>query len=183
MIVTSFRVLDTADGGYTVAVLVQANHGKRDSLLVAGVPVGREIPDLMPIIHEQKSGGTDSSIIVILATDAPLLPHQLKRVAKHISMGLARAGGMGLNSSGEIFLAFSTANKGAGITGKPITAEMLSNEQLDPVFEAAILATEEAVINAIIAGETMVGINGNTSFGMPRDRLREILKKYNRLKE
>ena len=98
-------------------------------------------------------------------------------------MGLARAGGMGLNSSGEIFLAFSTANKGAGITGKPITAEMLSNEQLDPVFEAAILATEEAVINAIIAGETMVGINGNTAFGMPRDRLREILKKYNRLKE
>jgi len=178
---TASRVLDKEAGGYTVGVLVQANHGKRDTLMIAGVPVGRELSDRMPVIHTQAKAGTDNSIIVVVATDAPLLPHQLKRLAKHVPLGLARDGGMGLNSSGEIFLAFSTANPGAGARGRSSRPEMLSNEQLDPLFVATILATEEAVVNAIVAGETMVGVDGNTVYGIQPDRLKAALARHGRL--
>ena len=178
---TSSRVLEVKNGGYTVGVLVQANHGKRRTLMIAGVLVGKEITDLMPLIKEEKEAGTNSSIIVVVATDAPLLPTQLNRLSRHVSLGIARVGGMALNSSGEIFIAFSTANPQAA---KPFTmqkVEMLSNEQLDPLFEATAQATEEAIVNALIAAETMSGINGNTAYAIPHDRLKNILAQYNRL--
>jgi L-aminopeptidase/D-esterase-like protein len=178
---TSSRVLSQDDGGYTVGVLVQANHGKRKTLMFAGVPVGKEITDLMPIIHEDDPPKKDGSIIVIVATDAPLVPHQLKRLAKHVPMGIARVGGMALDSSGEIFLAFSTANPGIYAAKGVARAEMLPNEKMDPLFEATVLATEEAIVNAMVGAETMVGINGNTAFAIPHDRLKEVLAKCNRL--
>lgn len=178
---TSSRVVDAKDGGYTVGVLVQANHGKRRTLMIAGVPAGKELTDMMPVINEQRSAGADSSIIAVVATDAPLLPGQLKRLSRHVSLGIARAGGMALNSSGEIFIAFSTANPKAGKPLKPQRVEMLSDEQLDPLFEATVQATEEAIVNALIAARTMTGINGNTAYGIPHDRLKEILRKYGRL--
>jgi L-aminopeptidase/D-esterase-like protein len=176
---TSSRVLSKQDGGYTVGVLVQANQGRRETLTIAGVPVGRELTDNMPLINSVLPG-KDSSIIAIVATDAPLMPHQLKRLARRVPLGLARVGTMALNGSGEIFLAFSTANaqtyakKGAQIM-------TMDNESLNPVFEAVVQATEEAVVNALIAGRTMTGINGNTVYELPHERLRAVLKKYNRL--
>lgn len=178
---TSSRVLEKKYGGYTVGVLVQANHGNRETLMIAGVPVGKEIPDLMPILNEENPPKKDSSIIVIVATDAPLTSNQLKRLARRVSMGIARDGGMALNSSGEIFLAFSTANDGASDSKGPINIQMLSNEQMDPLFVATVEATEEAIVNVLIAADTMVGINGNTAYAIPHDRLKEILQKYNRL--
>ena len=174
---TSSRVLDSKDGGYTVGVLVQCNYGRRDQLLVAGVPVGKEIPE-HPAYGEQTDTG---SIIVVVATDAPLLPTQLKRVAKRVSLGLGRDGSYSGDGSGDIFIAFSTANPGAiGPTGlHQIT--MLPNDRLDPIFLATVQATEEAIINAMVAAKTMTGINNHTVIALPHDRLREVLKKYNRL--
>lgn len=177
---TSSRVLTTEQGGYTVGVLVQANYGRRALLSIAGVPVGKEIPDLLPVTGK---GDVDSgSIIVVLATDAPLLPHQLKRLARRVSLGIGVMGGRGGNSSGDIFIAFSTANpevnKDAGI----VRLDMLPNERINPLFEASAAATEEAIVNAMVAAETMVGINGNTVHAIPHDRLINALKKYNRLR-
>ncbi|HEX8734662.1 MAG TPA: P1 family peptidase [Pyrinomonadaceae bacterium] len=193
---TSSRVLETRFGGYTIGVLVQANYGSRPLFSVAGVPVGREITDLRPtpgnqttsgVLNEKKSALNDEgqgSIIVVVATDAPLLPHQLKRLVKRVSLGVGKVGGRGENSSGDIFIAFSTANaaeisKDTGVAN----LTMLPNEQINQLFWATTAATEEAILNAMVAAETMKGYNGNTAYALPHDRLKEILKKYNRLQE
>jgi D-aminopeptidase len=176
---TSSRVLKTEEGGYTVGVLVQANYGRREALRIAGVPVGKEIPDLLP--ERGKADDGQGSIIVVVATDAPLLPHQLKRLAKRVSLGIGVMGGRGENSSGDIFIAFSTANPEASKATGTAQLTMLPNERINPLFFAVASATEEAIVNAMIAAETLKGINGNTVYAIPHDRLREILKKYNRL--
>jgi len=176
---TSSRVIGQADGGYTVGVLVQANYGTRETLSIAGVPVGREIADLLP--EPGRVDAKDGSIIVIVATDAPLLPHQLERLVKRAALGIAVAGGRANNSSGDIFVAFSTANPEVAKTSGLAQLTMLPNERIDPLFRATVNATEEAIANALVAAETMTGINGNTVHAIPHDRLREILKKYNRL--
>jgi D-aminopeptidase len=172
---TSSRVLSAKAGGYTVGVLVQCNYGSREQLRIAGVSVGREIAE-----HTlwQKDVG---SIIVIVATDAPLIPTQLKRIARKVSLGLGRDGSYSGDGSGDIFLAFSTANPGAVGAKGLHQLTMLPNEKLDPIFLATVQATEEAVINAMIAAETMKGINDREVIALPHDRLRETLKKYNRL--
>jgi D-aminopeptidase len=172
---TSSRVLDTKAGGYTVGVLVQCNYGSRDQLRIAGVNVGREIPE-----HTVWQGDV-GSIIVVVATDAPLIPTQLKRIAKKVSLGLGRDGSYSGDESGDIFIAFSTANSGAGAAKGPHQLTMLPNESLDPIFLATVQATEEAVVNAMVAAETMTGIDNRTVIALPHDRLREVLKKYNRL--
>ena len=183
------RVLDARFGGYTVGVLVQANYGARQFFTVSGVPVGREITDLQMKIGQpgmasmlRKTEEGAGSIIVVLATDAPLLPHQLKRMAQRISLGIGRVGGRGENSSGDIFIAFSTANaaefgKNEGIA----TVQMLPNDRINMLFGATVQATEEAIINAMVAAETTIGYKGNTIYALPHERLQEALKKYNRL--
>lgn len=172
---TSSRLLDTKYGGYTVGVLVQCNYGERDQLRIAGVPVGREIPG-------QKVWDDDvGSIIVVVATDAPLIPTQLKRLAKRVSLGLGRNGSYSGNGSGDIFIAFSTANPGTAQSTAVREISMLRNGQLNPIFLATTQATEEAVVNAMVAAQTMTGINGRTVIALPHDRLREVLEKYNRL--
>ena len=180
---TSSRKLDPKDGGYTLGVLVQANYGGRRSLMVAGVPVGREIVDLEPVFHHGDHGSGGGSIIVVVATDAPLLPHQLKRLARRVPLGIARVGGMGSNNSGDIFIAFSTAKPGAAQRREVSKLEMLPNDHMNPLLAATIYATEEAIVNALVAAETMTGINGNTVYALPHDRLRQVLMKYNRLEE
>ncbi|HEV3469522.1 MAG TPA: P1 family peptidase [Pyrinomonadaceae bacterium] len=176
---TSSRVLSQEAGGYTVGVLVQANYGRRDLLRVAGVPVGREITDLVPSRGKADEG--QGSIIVVVATDAPLLPHQLRRLAKRVSLGVGNMGGRGEDSSGDIFIAFSTANQEAAKTEGLAQLTMLPNERLNPLFAATAAATEEAIVNAMVAAETMSGINGNTVHALPHERLSEALRKYNRL--
>jgi D-aminopeptidase len=176
---TSSRRVEIRRSTYTVGVIVQANYGSRSELTIAGVPVGREIRDLMPKV----GGGDGGSIIVVIATDAPLLPHQLKRIAERATLGIGKTGGTGSNGSGDIFIAFSTANPGAPGGSSLANLEMLPNGWINPLFTATIQATEEAIINALIAAETMEGINGNTVFAIPHDRLRTVLKKYNRLNE
>jgi D-aminopeptidase len=179
---TSSRKLSAAEGGYTVGVLVQANYGYRGLFRVAGVPVGAEITDLMPAPGKVDEG--QGSIIVVVATDAPLLPHQLKRLVKRVSLGVGNMGGRGENSSGDIFIAFSTANaseisKDQGVAN----VTMVPNDKINPLFWATASATEEAILNAMVAAETMKGYNGNTAFALPHERLKAILKKYNRLSE
>jgi L-aminopeptidase/D-esterase-like protein len=184
---TSSRVLNTKEGGYTVGVLVQCNYGRRDQLRIAGVPVGKEIPEhpAYESSNDRRHGNDVGSIIVIVATDAPLIPTQLKRIAKKVSLGLGRDGSYSGDGSGDIFLAFSTANPGA-VSPKsdqpnnthPLT--MLPNDSLDPLFLATVQATEEAVVNAMVAAETMKGIDNHEVIALPHDRLQEVLKKYNR---
>ena len=174
---TSSRKLSEKAGGYTVGVLVQCNYGIRRLLRVSGVPVGIEIPGAP--VWSQDTG----SIIVVVATDAPLLPHQLKRLARRVTLGLGRDGSISGNDSGDIFIAFSTANPGAGTSKGPAHLAMVQNEDIDPLFEATVQATEEAVINAMVAADTMTGIDGHRVEGLPHGRLREVLKKYNRLVE
>jgi L-aminopeptidase/D-esterase-like protein len=176
---TSSRRTEIHQATYTVGVIVQANYGDRGQLTIAGVPVGKEIQDLMP----QVRGGNGGSIIVVIATDAPLLPHQLKRIAERASLGIGKTGGIGGNGSGDIFIAFSTANPGAPSDSALAHLDMLPNEWINPLFTATIQATEEAIINAMIAAETMEGANGNTVYAIPHERLRSVLKKYGRLKE
>ncbi len=176
---TSSRILDEGRGGYTVGVLVQANHGLRSQFTVAGVPVGREITDLTWERGDEATG----SIIIVVATDAPLLPHQLKRVVRRAALGVARNGGIGSNGSGDIFIAFSTANPGAAKQSEVVSLQMIPNSRITPVFLATVQATEEAIINAIVAAETMTGRDGNTVYGLPHERLKEVMKKYNRLRE
>jgi len=176
---TSSRRLAAEEGGYTVGVLVQSNHGRRNRLTVAGVPVGKEIPDLLPEPGKHADG--EGSIIVVVATDAPLLPMQLERLARRAALGIGRVGGAGENTSGDILLAFSTANPGVARAESPARLTMLPNDRMDPLFWATVDATEEAIVNAMIAAETMKGAGGNTVYALPHDRLREILKKYHRL--
>jgi D-aminopeptidase len=172
---TSSRLVHTANGDYTLGVLVQCNYGSREQLRIAGVNVGREIPEHS--VWDKDVG----SIIVVVATDAPLIPTQLKRVAKKVSLGLGRDGSYSGDGSGDIFIAFSTANPGAVGSKGLHQLTMMPNDSLDPIFLATVQATEEAVINAMVAAETMTGINGHTVIALPHDRLREVLRKYNRL--
>lgn len=175
---TASRQLDASKGGYTVGVMVQANYGARDLLTIAGVPVGKEITDLMPVRKDDDQG----SIIVVVATDAPLLPHQLKRIVTRVALGIGVMGGRGGNSSGDIFIAFSTANPEASKNEGIAHLEMLPNDQINPLFNATVSATEEAIVNAMVAAETMEGVNGNKVYAIPHDRLVTILKKYGRIK-
>ena len=184
---TSSRVVQIKDSTYTVGALVQANFGRRNSLTIAGVPVGLELKDtlnnelvLPPQSYRQEG---DGSIIVVVATDAPLLPFQLKRIAQRVPLGVGKTGGYGTNGSGDIFIAFSTANSESFQRNEFSEADILPNDLISPLFEATVQAVEEAIINAMVAAETMQGINGNTSYAIPHDLLIEILKKYNRIKE
>jgi L-aminopeptidase/D-esterase-like protein len=161
-------------GGYHVGVLVQANFGVRHQLMIAGVTVGREITE--GTFRKKEEG----SIIIVVATDAPLLPHQLKRLARRASLGLARTGSVSSNGSGDLFIAFSTANAGAA-AAEAATVSMLSNARIGAVFEATVQATEEAIINALVAAETMIGIDGHRAEAISHDGVREVLRKYNRL--
>lgn len=178
---TSSRVLTAKQGGYTVGVLAQANYGERRNLTIAGVPVGKDMKENLPQYHSDYTSNDVGSIIVVVATDAPLLPHQLKRLCRRVPMGLARLGGYGANSSGDIFLAFSTANKHAFQRKELGKLEMISNDEMDPIFEATVQAVEEALVNCLCAAETMTGLNGTTVHAMPQDKLLSLLKKYNRI--
>jgi D-aminopeptidase len=168
-------------GERTVGVIVQANYGTREQLTIAGVPVGREIAGAERQRGARPPADRDGSIIVVAATDAPLLPHQLERLARRIPMGIARLGGVASNGSGDIFIAFSTANPGAAAESGVTPIAWLPNGDLTPFFQATVEATEEAIVNALVAAETMVGINGNTAPALPIDQLRDVLAKYNRL--
>ncbi len=179
---TASRVLSTEQGGFTVGVLVQCNCGRRPQLQIAGVPVGKEIPEGAPYasIFNNESRGDTGSIIIVIATDAPLLPHQLKRLARRATMGLARTGSTSGNGSGDIFIAFSTANSGADKEPGPNTVQTVSNERISPLFSATVEATDEAIVNAMVGAKTMAGIDGHTVIALPHDRLKEALKKYGR---
>jgi len=178
---TASRMLEPHESGHTVGVLVQANYGARHTLTIAGVPVGREITNLRPVLRRHEVRPEAGSIIAVVATDAPLLPHQLKRLARRVPLGLGRVGSMASNGSGDLFLAFSTANPGAARRSGLAGLEMLPNDQMTPLFEATVQATEEAIVNALLAAETMQGIDGNTVYALPHDRLCELLRRYNRL--
>jgi D-aminopeptidase len=200
---TASRKLDGKAGGYTVGVLVQANFGQRRELRIAGAPVGQEIGDLMPCASDAgtaqgfaadlppcadgraassgKRRGRTGSIIVVVATDAPVLPHQLRKLAIRAGLGVGRSGGHAENGSGDLMIAFSTANRAAAVEKGVASIEMLPNARLDPLFYATVQATEEAIVNAMVAGETMTGANGVRVFGLPHDRLQAVLRKYNRL--
>ncbi|MRH99363.1 S58 family peptidase [Kriegella sp. EG-1] len=184
---TSSRVFKIKDTTYTVGAIVQSNFGAKRNLSIAGVPVGLELKDTFnykfnaPPKSRRQEG--DGSIIVIVATDVPLLPHQLKRIAQRIPLGVGIVGGRGSNGSGDIFLAFSTANETAFNREETTTVKTMSNDRLMPVFEATVQAVEEAIINAMVAAETMEGINGNKAYALPHDLLIKTLKKYNRFNE
>jgi D-aminopeptidase len=178
---TASRRLAQADGGYTVGVLVQANFGRRAQLRIAGVPVGTEVTEDTPFAAIDPRRGDLGSIIILVGTDAPLLPHQLKRVARRATLGMARTGGMSGNGSGDIFLAFSTANPDAFQASGRATVTMVSNEEISPIFDATVQATEEAIVNALVAAETMVGADGHRVVALPHERLKQVLSKYNRL--
>lgn len=175
---TASRVLSKEMGGYTVGVLVQGNCGRRPQLSIAGVPVGKEITDFMP---SEKAGKT-KSIIIVVGTDAPLLPIQLRRMAKRATMGLARTGSISMDGSGDIILAFSNTNA-LRIGDMEATWDFLPPWLLDPMFAAVVQATEEAIINAMVAAEDMTGIDNHTVFALPHENLQKVLKKYNRLEK
>ena len=174
---TASRKLPEKLGGYTVGVLVQCNFGTRPLLRIAGVPVGREIGG-------QGVWSSDTgSIIVVVATDAPLLPQQLKRLARRVPLGLGRDGSISGDGSGDIFIAFSTSNGNAAFQDHPVQVQMLPNEKMDSLFAATVQAVEEAVVNAMVAAETMTGADNHRVEALPHERLQEVLKKYNRLVE
>jgi L-aminopeptidase/D-esterase-like protein len=180
---TASRRLSNQDGGYTVGVLVQANHGVRHQLQISGVPVGRLINANAPFSGGRDLDNEQGSIIIIVATDAPLLPHQLRRLATRAALGLARTGGRAGNGSGDIFIAFSTANPQAADRSQPLSsATFVPNDKINPIFNAVILATEEAIINALVAGETMTGFEGHRIEGIPHAQLRSVLEEHSRLK-
>jgi len=174
------RVHGVAD--YTVGVLVQSNFGRRSQLQVAGIPIGRDWPEDAPFTKDAGPVNELGSIIVVVATDAPLLPTQLKRIARRAAMGIARTGGTAGNGSGDIFLAFSTANSAAATATEGLQqAAFVPNDRLDGLFEATVLATEEAIINALVAARTMTGIDGNRLVAIDHARLQEVLRRHNRL--
>ena len=172
---TSSRKLSDRDGGYTMGVLVQCNYGNQQQLRIAGINVGRELP---PGIPRDKDEG---SIIVVVATDAPLVSHQLKRLARRVPLGLGRDGSYAGNGSGDIFIAFSTANPGAWDPKGVKSVRMLPNDEMDGLFLATVQCVEKAVINAMIAAETMTGVDDHTVYAIPHEQLQQVLKKYNRL--
>ncbi len=179
---TSSRKLADQDGGYLVGVLVQCNYGVRKNLRIAGIPVGREIESEDPYAFVPSDLAERGSIIVVVATNAPLLPQQLKRIARRVSLGLGRTGSIAGNGSGDIFIAFSTANPAASeIDHGPVDLKMLPNDSLDPLFAATVQATEEAIVNALVAATDMTGIDGHHVRALPHDELRAVLAKYNRL--
>jgi L-aminopeptidase/D-esterase-like protein len=180
---TASRILNDEDGGYTIGVLVQANYGLRHQLRIAGVPVGAEIKDLVPEIDHSPDEFPSSSIIAIVATDCPLLPHQLKRLAKRISLGIARVGAIATTYSGDIFFAFSTAQPGEADDFGLRPFELYPDYRMNPLLEATIQASEEAVVNSLVAAETMVGIDFHRVYAIPHERLKAVLRKYNRLEE
>src|SRR5688500_1364805 len=193
---TASRKLSPEQGGYTVGVLVQCNYGARRDLRIAGVPVGEEIQDLQPCVASRDpsqagqrrlcdtpgaSRNDDDgagSIIVVVATDAPLLPHQLKRIATRVTLAIGRMGGLGEDSSGDIFIAFSTANPAAAADSGIARLTMLPNDRINPIFGATVEATEEAIVNAMLAAETMTGADDLRVHALPHDRLREVMRKY-----
>lgn len=174
---TASRRLGEAAGGYTVGALVQCNYGRRGDLRIAGIPVGREIAG--EDARQEDSG----SIIIVVATDAPLVAHQLRRIARRASLGLGRDGSISGNGSGDIFIAFSTANPGAAKPTGISSPSMLPNDRMNPLFEATVQAVEEAIVNAMVAAETMKGANDRVVRALPHEELRRVLKKYNRLVE
>jgi L-aminopeptidase/D-esterase-like protein len=181
---TASRVVSIKDSTYTVGVLVQSNFGSKQNLTIAGVPVGVALKDTLN--YEFKAPPSyqpgDGSIIVVVATDAPLLPHQLKRLTARVPLGIGIVGGRGENGSGDIFIAFSTANPTAFQREKFTTLDELPNDLINPLFEATVQAVEEAIINAMVAAETMEGINGNKAYALPHKAVIEVLKKYQRIK-
>lgn len=188
---TASRIIDKKYGGYHVGVIVQSNFGIRSQLTIAGVPVGKELADTLQtvfnsVVKNDRAADVNAetgSIIVVVATDAPLLPHQLKRIAQRVSLGIAKMGGIGGNGSGDIFLAFSTANKNAFSRNNESMVTVYPNDKMGALFEATIQATEEAILNAMVAAETMEGINGNKAYALPHQKVIDILRKYNRLSE
>jgi|TARA_B110000438_G_scaffold94061_1_gene93481 L-aminopeptidase/D-esterase-like protein len=183
---TSSRILKIKDSIYTVGAIVQSNFGSKKNLTIAGVPVGVELKDTLNSIYKgppkSRIEEGDGSIIVVLATDAPFLPHQLKRISQRIPLGIGLVGGRGSNGSGDIFLAFSTANENAFNRDDTTTIKTFSNDLITPFFEATVQVVEEAIINAMVAAETMEGVNGNKVFALPHELVIDVLKKYNRLK-
>jgi len=168
-------------GPYTVGVLVQCNCGRRSQLKIAGIPVGQEIPEGVPYAANGAFRDEDvGSIIIVVATDAPLLPQQLKRLARRASMGLARTGSSSGNGSGDIFIAFSTANPQAGTPKGIVNVAMLPNDEMNPTFDATVQATEEAIINAMLGAQSMTGYQDHKVIALPHDRLKEVLRKYGR---
>jgi D-aminopeptidase len=183
---TASRVVDEHHGGYTVGALVQANHGARRRLLVDGVPVGEVLRDEARPVIPQQPPSEGGSIIVVVATDAPLLPHTCRRLAQRASLGIARSGGGGENSSGDIVVAFATGNRGLRpeeAADVPVTAQvaMLNDHHLDDLFWAAIEATEEAILNSLVAATTMTGRDGITFQALPHDRLLEVMDRHGRV--
>ena len=178
---TASRRLEAKAGGYTVGVLVQCNYGTRENLRIAGVAVGREIPAPEPYAFIPSDITEHGSIIVVVATDAPLLAHQLKRLAHRVTLGLGRNGSISGNESGDLFVAFSTANAGAAAAGQVVDLKMLPNDLLDPIFRATVEATEEAIVNALVAAADMTGADDHRVIALPHERLRAVLKKYGRL--
>jgi D-aminopeptidase len=179
---TSSRALDGPLKGYTVGVFVQCNCGRRPQLQIAGVPVGLKIAEDVP--YAKGSGWIQAdvgSIIIVVATDAPILPHQLKRLARRATMGLARTGSTSGNGSGDIFVAFSTANSQAAKSTGVRDLKMLPNDEMNPLFEATVQATEEAIVNALVGAETMTGVDDHRVIALPHRRLQEVLKEYNKL--
>lgn len=181
---TASRVVKIKDSTYTLGVLVQSNFGSKKNFTIAGVPIGKELKDTMN--YELKAPPSyqpgDGSIIVVVATDAPLLPHQLKRIAARVPLGIGIVGGRGENGSGDIFIAFSTANPAAFQRESFTKVEELPNDLINPLFDATVQAVEEAIINAMVAADTMEGINGNKAYGLPQKLVIDLLKKYNRIK-
>ena len=181
---TSSRIAATTDGDYAVGVLVQANYGLRDTLRVAGVPVGRYLTEdrlraALPVRNADGFG----SIIIVVATDAPLLPHQLKRLARRAALGLARVGGTASNGSGDIFVAFSTANESVNQADPSMQADVLANERISPVFNAVVFAVEEAIVNALVAGRDMTGHRGNQVAGIDHAALQDALRQHGMLEQ
>jgi L-aminopeptidase/D-esterase-like protein len=196
---TASRVLPADAGGYTVGVLVQCNYGRRSELRVGGVPVGEEIADLLPCISIDNPSNPSTrprcadtgkppedagagSIIIVVATDAPVLPHQLQRIVTRAALGVGRMGGKGENSSGDIFVAFSTANPETANQKDTSRVEMIPNDRINPLFYATVQATEEAILNALLAADTMTGADGLRVFALPHDRLMAAMRKYGRVK-
>ena len=178
---TSSRRLTEKDGSYMVGVLVQCNYGTRQTLRIAGIPVGREIESEDPYAFVPSDIAERGSIIVVVGTDAPLLPHQLKRIARRVSLGLGRNGSISGNGSGDIFIVFSIANPMASQVDHVVDLKMVPNDMMDGLFAATVQATEEAIVNAMVAAQDMTGIDNHHVRALPHEKLRAVLAKYHRL--